>query len=382
MNKIFRAIGLISGTSMDGFDLALIETDGLSSVKCGSHMSVDYAQSFRARLVSALQDARLLTNAVDRMERPGVLQPVEQQLTELHITAVKDFLQSNNLKPTDIDLLGFHGQTVLHRPENRLTVQLGLGEMLAHETGIACAYDFRTADVLAGGQGAPLVPVYHQALAMNAGLALPIAVVNLGGVGNVTYLAEDDTILAFDTGPGNALLDDWIMRHTGQPMDRDGAIAAKGMVIEDVLSKLLDNPYFDKKPPKSLDRNDFDLAPLLTRLNDMSLEDGAKTLTAFTAHSLARANSHLPVPPNTWIISGGGAQNPTLMAELKQHLSGKVMRADDISSPGQTANWSSSFMEAEAFAYLAVRVEKGLPITFPTTTGVEMPMTGGKIARP
>ena len=340
---------------MDGIDLALIKTDGKNKIKRGANMSVAYEPEFRAKLVHALEDAREIRDA---SERPGNLNAVERLLTQKHAEAVSQFLKSKHLLKTDIDLLGFHGQTVLHRPDIQLTIQLGLGETLARKTGIETANDFRLSDVSEGGQGAPLVPIYHQVLVKSAGLELPVAVVNLGGVGNVTYIGDDgdqgSDMLAFDTGPGNALIDDWVMQHTGQPMDRDGAIAAKGTLSEPVLSELLDNPYFAKTPPKSLDRNDFSLAPV----EGMSLENGAKTLMAFTALSLARAVLHFPVPPKTWIISGGGAKNPTLMAELDERLEGKIMTADDL-------GWSAEFMEAEAFAYLAVRVKRGLPITFP-----------------
>ena len=385
----------MSGTSMDGIDLALIETDGENKIKRGANMSVAYDAAFRERLGRALQDAAVMTSAE---ERPGNLAPVERELTRKHAEAVTRFLNIRHLLKTDISILGFHGQTVLHRPDDKLTVQLGLGEDLANRTGIETAYDFRAADVAAGGQGAPLVPVYHHALVKSAGLELPVVIVNLGGVGNVTYIGEggDDgekgsELLAFDTGPGNALIDDWLMQHTGQPMDRDGEIAAKGTLSEPVLSELFDNPYFSSLPPKSLDRNEFSLSPL----KGMSLEDGAKTLTAFTAHSLARAVSHFPMPPKTWIISGGGTNNPTLMTELAKQLKGNVIRADAVTSAitsggseasdccnlhSTTSGWSSEFMEAEAFAYLAVRAKLGLPITFPTTTGVKAPMTGGRIA--
>jgi len=382
----------MSGTSMDGIDLALIETDGEYKIKRGANMSVAYDAAFRERLGKALQDAALMASAE---ERPGILAPVERELTRKHAEAVNKFLNIRHLLKTDISLLGFHGQTVLHRPDEKLTVQLGLGEDLAQRTGIKTAYDFRQSDVAAGGQGAPLVPVYHQALVKSAGLDLPVAIVNLGGVGNVTYISDDNEkgseLLAFDTGPGNALIDDWVMQHTGQPMDKDGEIAAKGTLSERVLSELLDNPYFSNPPPKSLDRNEFSLSPL----KGMSLENGAKTLAAFTALSLARATSHFPKPPKTWIISGGGTKNPTLMAELEMRLDGNVIRADNVTGRiksggaeagdccnlhSTTSGWSSEFMEAEAFAYMAVRSELGLPIAFPTTTGVPAPMTGGRIA--
>lgn len=368
MTKIYRAIGLMSGTSMDGIDVAPIETDGENRIKRGNAMHLSYRRNFRARLVKGLEDARSITS---RDQRPGILSALEWEVTRNHIEAVELLLKSRHLVKRDVSLIGFHGQTVLHRPENKLTVQLGKGEFLARQTGIRTVFDFRARDVEAGGEGAPLVPVYHQALAISARLPLPICVVNVGGVANVSWIGDGDELMAFDTGPGNALIDDWIWRHTGEPMDRDGRTAASGELSEKALSELMDHAYFAKAPPKSLDRSDFKLGPL----EGLSLEDGAKTLTAFTAHAIARAVSHFPTPPKTWVISGGGVQNPTLMGEIKNCLEGEVKTADDL-------GWSSEFMEAEAFAYMAVRSHLGRPITFPRTTGVPHPLTGGKIVSP
>ncbi len=399
LTKILRAIGLMSGTSMDGIDLALVETDGESVLKRGPGLAVPYDPAFRERLRGALEDACGL-GAAD--ERPGSLAGVEEELTFKHADAVARYLEEYGWDAGDIDILGFHGQTVMHRPEDHLTVQLGDGALLADKTGIRTACDFRSRDVAAGGEGAPLVPVYHQALAGSTGLDLPICIVNIGGVANVTWIGEGDELLAFDTGPGNALIDDWMARHGAEPMDRDGKCALEGKLSEPRLARLLDNPYFAETPPKSLDRDAFSL----DAVEGLSLEAGAATLTAFTALSIARADFHFPMPPKQWIITGGGARNPALMGELQKRLDGEVMAADKIAchnvtndgdTDGETArdratsavasdvasdNWSSEFMEAEAFAYLAVRCLKDLPLTFPGTTGVARPMTGGKVVEP
>ena len=263
-------------------------------------------------------------------------------------------------------LIGFHGQTILHRPERHWTWQIGDGALLARLTGIDVINDFRSADVKAGGQGAPLMPLYHAVMAREAGLAEPAVVVNIGGVAQVTYI-KGDLVLAFDTGPGNAPIDDWMHRHSGRPVDEDGAFAATGKVNDAALDKMLANAFFERVPPKSLDRMDFGMEAV----EGLSPADGAATLTAFTAASLARAREHFPDPAATWIVSGGGRHNKTLMGMLKARVNAPVLAAED-------AGWDGDALEAQGFAYLAMRSKKGLPLSLPTTTGVKQPMTGGK----
>jgi anhydro-N-acetylmuramic acid kinase len=278
-------------------------------------------------------------------------------------------LRKAGLTRADIAYIGFHGQTVLHRPSDRRTWQIGDGAALACATGIPVVNEFRLADVAAGGQGAPFAPLYHLVLTRN--MEHPVAVVNIGGVANVTYVGANGELIAFDTGPGNAALDDWAHLHTGEAVDRDGKLARSGRVNEAVLARMLDHPSFLRPPPKSLDRFDFPMAAV----ERLSAADGAATLTAFTAAAIARANEHLPQAPKAWIICGGGRHNPVLMAELRARLPGKVMTAEE-------AGWRGDFLEAEAFAYLAVRSVRGLPLSLPSTTGVPYPMTGGRLHQP
>jgi anhydro-N-acetylmuramic acid kinase len=360
---MLTAIGLMSGTSMDGVDIALLKTDGEAWVERGAFASYAYGDADRALLRQALSDAVAMRA---RDERPGVLSQAEALVTERHAQAVKSFLATHGLEAGSIDLIGFHGQTVLHRPQERLTVQIGDGAALARATGIRTIYDLRAADVAAGGQGAPLVPVYHRALVAASGLAGPVAVVNIGGVANVTFIGSaSGEPVAFDTGPGNALIDDLMLERTGVAVDRDGETAATGVVSEAILADMLAHPFFAKPFPKSLDRNDFSRAAV----SGLSTADAAATLTAFTARSIGLALQSLPAQPRLLIVCGGGARNPTLLRALRQ-LPCEVKTADDL-------GWSADAMEAEAFAYLAVRSLKGLPITFPGTTGVLAPMTGG-----
>jgi anhydro-N-acetylmuramic acid kinase len=352
MNKPILALGLMSGTSLDGIDAALVRTDGGSDVETGLSISVPYENGFRDRLRSVLGS-------------DGPLEQVEQALTHLHVEAVQTLIAQAGLKPSGVDLIGFHGHTILHDPAQSRTWQIGDGAFLAEATGIDVVCDFRSNDVAQGGQGAPLVPVYHLALA--ADLETPLAVLNIGGVANVTYLNGDETsLVAFDTGPGGALTDDWMNRKLGRPYDAGGACAATGTVSKPVLDQLLNTPYFDKPPPKSLDRDEFDT----NSVQGLSPENGAATLTAFTCETIVRAVDHLPVRPERWLVTGGGRHNKFLMAQLRRSLGVPV-------DPVESVGWQGDALEAQAFAYLAVRSRRGLPLTLPGTTGVIMPQTGG-----
>jgi anhydro-N-acetylmuramic acid kinase len=293
-------------------------------------------------------------------------------VTRAHAQAVEEFLAANRIDRGDVAVVGFHGQTVLHRPELRLTVQIGDGAALARLLRVPVVFDLRAADVAAGGQGAPLVPVFHRALVEGLARPHPVAVLNIGGVANVTYIDGAAELIACDTGPGNALIDDFMRARTGTPYDRDGAAAAKGRIDAAWLAAALARPFFAAPPPKSLDRNAF----AALDASALSVEDGAATLTAFTAAAVAAVVPLLPRPPRTWIVAGGGARNPTLMRMLAQRLKPATVET------AQAVGWSSDAVEAQAFAYLAVRALTGLPISFPDTTGAPRPMTGGVIARP
>jgi anhydro-N-acetylmuramic acid kinase len=372
------AIGLMSGTSLDGVDVALIDTDGTAlKVERTSNGFIEplgptgyrpYSDEERALLREALIDSEKIELPGDR---PGCLPDAEELVTRSHAEAVEAFLSENGLSPGDIGVIGFHGQTVVHRPDQRMTVQIGDGEALATRLGIPVVYELRRADIDAGGQGAPLVPVFHRALAEASGFAGPLGILNLGGVANVTLITARGDLLAFDTGPGNALIDDWMRERTGRPLDDGGRTAARGRPDGALLAWLLTHPFFARRPPKSLDRNWFShkLA------GQLSTEDGAATLTAFTAQAVARALDHAPEPPLRWIVAGGGSRNGELMRLLNYHLRAEITTADAV-------GWSSAYLEAQAFAYLAVLSCLGEPITFPSTTGIPEPLTGGVKALP
>lgn len=363
-----RAIGLMSGTSMDGVDAALIETDGDGQLTCGGHLEQAYTPEERALLRAALADA---VGMDDRTARPGALRAAEALVTRAHAAAVSALLAREGLAATAVDVVGFHGQTVLHRPERRFTVQIGDAAVLASTLGIPVVADFRAADVAAGGQGAPLVPVFHRALALASSLPRPLAILNLGGIGNITSIDAEGDLVAFDTGPGNALLDDLMMSRCGLPCDADGRAAACGRVDPNVLRDLLADPYFTRPLPKSLDRGDLTSHAAAA----LTLEDAAATLTAFTAESVGLGLAMLPYLPQTLIVAGGGARNPSMVAALRASLPCPVRTADDI-------GWSSGALEAQAFGYLAVRRLVGLPATFSGTTGVPQPVVAGVLNYP
>ncbi len=360
----------MSGTSLDGVDVALIETDGERITAFGPTGYRPYAESEQQLLRRALAEGALLK---DRFARPGILAEAEAFVTNVHAETVEAFVQTEGINKAAIAVVGFHGQTVLHKPTARLTVQIGDGEALAARLKLPVAYDFRAVDVAAGGQGAPVVPVFHQALARKLDRPHPIAVLNVGGVANVTYVDGGDPI-ACDTGPGNALIDDFMRARTGAPLDRDGDQAARGRVDEAFVARVLESSFFAEPYPKSLDRNAFAFANI--GLPDFSVADGAATLSRLTAASVARVVPHLPSAPRTWIVAGGGARNPTLMRMLASSLKPATVETADA------VGWSSQAIEAQAFAYLAVRTLNDMPITFPATTGAPRPMCGGVVVKP
>ncbi len=372
--KQFLAIGLMSGTSMDGVDCALINSDAHTAKAVGKMVHLPYSPDMRRDIAGAMKEAQRLGNSVLQNEK---LNQLETKLTNIHAEAVRKILSENNLNPKDIDVVGFHGQTLLHRPDQGWSWQIGDGQLLANMVNIAVVNDFRRHDVENGGQGAPLVPIYHQALIkarvdQGHGVKWPIALINIGGVSNITWLHNDAErkMLAFDTGPGNAFIDDWVKKHTGEPMDIDGALAAKGKIDHVLVTKWLGNEYFTQPPPKSLDRLGFSVMGL----ESLSLEDGAATLLDFTVKTIQIALEHCPQKPEYIYICGGGRHNKTLMSKLKEG----GIPVDSVEKLG----WCGDALEAEAFAFLACRHLLYLPITFPETTGIHQPSTGGKLYRP
>ena len=351
-----NALGLMSGTSLDGVDAALIRTDGTSIKAHGPALTLPYSPELRAQLRS------LLDTAPDLTPDNPVLKVVEHGLTHVHVQAVQRLRQM--APDMAVDVVGFHGQTILHRPGR--TWQIGDAAYLSAQTNLPVVHDFRTADVAAGGEGAPLAPLYHAALLCNR--PRPVAVLNIGGVANLTLLTRDGLVMACDTGPGNALMDDWAYQHTGTPCDTNGQLATLGKVDRTVLERMLAHPFFQQPAPKSLDRMSFHHA--LAQCAGLSATDGAATLLALTVQAIAR--TPLPELPQDWFVCGGGRRNPALMAALAQALPGSVYPAEQL-------GWNGDALEAECFGFLAVRSLAGLPLSLPTTTGVPSPQTGGRL---
>ncbi len=352
---MLRAIGLMSGTSLDGVDAAWVETDGEQVGRLGPALTLPYDAALRADLRRLLDLAPGL--AADDLR----VTDAAARLTRRHAEAVAALGEA-------ADIIGFHGQTILHRPAERRTWQIGDAALLARLAGMPVAYDFRSADVAAGGEGAPLAPVFHAAMAQ--GLARPLAVLNIGGVANVTFLGADGALLACDTGPGNGPLDDWVQRHTGAAFDRDGALASAGRPDRTVLARLLAHPYFARPAPKSLDRLEFAAALAASGLAALTAADGAATLVAFITEAVAR--TALPSAPRRWLVTGGGRRNAAILAALRDRLGVPVEAVE-------TVGWNGDALEAQCFAVLAARVRRGLPLSYPGTTGVPAALTGGRI---
>ena len=349
------AIGLMSGTSLDGVDAALLESDGETVVRRGAALTIPYEIVLRDEIRACFTGNGDVPRAAHR-------------LTCKAVEAVERLLELAGLRACAIDVVGFHGQTIAHRPAEGFTWQIGNGALLADATGIDVVCDFRSRDMASGGEGAPLAALYHAVLTASLDRS-PVAVLNIGGITNVTWIGAG-SVIAFDTGPGGALLDDWILSRTGQPFDRDGGIAARGRPRRDLVEAVLEgNPWFDRPPPKSLDRADTTID-----LEGLSTADGAATLAALTAGAVNRARRFMPAEPVLWIVCGGGRYNRHMLAELRHCLGAEVKVAEDV-------GWNGDSLEAEAFAFLAVRSLAGLPLSLPSTTGCREAVTGGALHR-
>ena len=351
-NKVYTAMGLMSGTSLDGIDVALVSTDGKDYTELLGFETFPYTYAQR----------EVIKVAFGKRHSDEVTAAAEEAITQAHIEAVRDFLKKNDEKP---ELIGFHGQTILHDPSQKFTWQIGDAGKLAEAIGVDVVGDMRMADIEAGGQGAPLLPLCHRAFASH--IDKPIAILNLGGVGNVTWLGEGrEDILAFDTGPANALIDDLVQARTGKSYDSDGRLATAGTPQNEIITKWLTHAYFQKEPPKSLDRDEWDVG----EIENLNLEDAVATLAEFTARSVVTSVLKLPGQPRGLYVAGGGRKNKYMMARLQEMLGFPVAAVEDL-------GWNGDALEAQGFAYLAVRSVLGLSLTLPSTTGVAAPMTGG-----
>lgn len=356
MSSKFSAavLGLMSGTSLDGIDAAIVETDGEEIFSFGKALHRPFSQQLRHQLNQAIQtpslDAELWA---------------AKQITDAHLEIIAEVLKSNEVD--EVKLIGFHGQTILHVPDKKISKQIGDAAQIARQTGIDVVANFRQADMAAGGQGAPLAPLYHLALVRKMRVVQPTAIINIGGVANITYIDETKgDLIAFDTGPGNGLMDEWALRYLGLSFDEGGRLAAKGKIDEAALLGYMKNDYFQKPPPKSLDRHSF----TLDRIKGLSVENGMATLLALSVSSIAHSQNYLPTAPKSWIVCGGGRHNNYLMSSLAQVLPNTVMQAEKV-------GWQGDMIEAQCFAFLAMRSVRGMPLSLPSTTGCDAPTSGG-----
>ncbi len=367
-----QVLGFMSGTSLDGIDMAILRTDGETIDSFGPSGEAPLPDDVRTLVLKAIVAGRSWARGTPE---PEVFAQAARAIAEAHALAAAGFLNHHAMGFADLDLIGFHGQTVLHEPPTARAVgrtkQLGDAALLASLTGVRTAYDFRSIDVAAGGQGAPLVPVYHAALARRSALIGPVAILNIGGVANVTFVSEGGDLLAFDTGPGNGPLDQWVEFHGLGRYDAGGALSQSGQVHEAVLDQMMSHGFFTQTGPKSLDRYDFTAKPV----EGLSPEDGAATLAAFVAQSVAHGLAQAPQSPRALMVCGGGRHNGAILEGLRQRCGVPVVTAED-------AGWRGDAVEAEAFAFLAARTVRGLPISFPGTTGVAQPLVGGRVVEP
>ncbi len=365
-----KVLGFMTGTSLDGVDMAVLDSDGEAQLSFGPWAEKPMPKAARSVLEDTIKAALAWPRGA---EEPAIFAEARRVIVDTHLEAMDLFLRDNGLKLADFDALGAHGQTVLHeRPKAGVpgrTVQLFDGQRFADETGVTVVCDFRQADIAAGGEAAPLAPVYHRALVQSAGLALPVVVVNLGGVANITVIEADGGLTALDTGPANGLMDQWMRQHGHGDFDHEGRIAASGQADAGIVTAYMGHPYFSASAPKSLDRYDFTLSPV----QELAFNDGMATLSAFTLQSLLAGVRLTGARPKTVVLAGGGRHNAHLVNQIKAALAPtRVVLAEDL-------GWRGGAVEAEAFAYMAIRALRGLPISFPGTTGVKAPLTGGQV---
>ena len=366
--KIYTALGLMSGTSVDGIDIATLITDGKTKIKLGPSEYYPFSKSFSTKIKSVFKTKL----NVEKSRKQKRIVEIENEFTHLNLIAINKFLKKNKINKKKIDVIGFHGQTISHNPSNGYSWQIGNSQKLANLLNIKVVSNFRENDIKNGGQGAPLTPIFHYYLTKK--IKKKICFINLGGISNVTYFNHRiktglNNMVAFDAGPCCSLIDDWISKNSNKKFDNFGSLARKGNIKKKIIHDFLRKSYFSKLPPKSLDRSFFSLS-LLRKLN---IEDGAATLNYLVAESLLKAFYYFPNNPELCILSGGGRLNKFLVELISNKLKKpRVLLAEKY-------NWNGDSIEAHAFAYLSVRKLLNLPITFPKTTGVKKPLTAGQI---
>jgi anhydro-N-acetylmuramic acid kinase len=358
MPKVKTALGLMSGTSIDGIDIALIKSDGHQINERGIGKYYPYSQKIQNSL------SKLINNKINSLLE---IKQIEQEITKNHITAVLDFLTTNKIDNKEIDIIGFHGQTILHSPEQKITWQIGNAQMLASAVNIDVVADFRTKDIVCGGQGAPMVPIYHLALFKNYNK--PLVVLNIGGVANITYIedSQPENLIAFDVCFGNAPINDFVKRKIGKNFDEDGILATRGEVNKYLAQAILEIEYFKQKPPKSLDRNQFN--EIINQFPYLKIENVLASLVYVIARSISGSMKFFPKQPEQIVVCGGGRKNLAIINSIRNVVGIKTNNIDDINIDG-SKKIDGDFIEAEAFGFLAIRNLLDLAISYPKTTGI------------
>ena len=363
MNKNLYSLGLMSGTSLDGIDASIIKSNGEQFVEIVDDIYLEYDDQLKSKLKKTI-DMCLSQSEFKKLSKN--VNEIEKEITFCHAKVCKLILEKN--KNINIDLVGFHGQTVLHKPQEGYSIQIGDSQLLSKLINKTVVSNFRKNDISNGGQGAPLAPLYHRVILSKIKSKLPSVIVNIGGISNITYVDNKNRVISFDTGPGNYLIDKWVKTNSKMEFDDGGLLAKSGQSNENILKKFINNPYYKKNYPKSLDVKDFNLSDL----NKIGLEDGCATLSMLTAMSICMAIRSFDEDPNTILFSGGGRKNKFIIDNIKKIIKKQIYLIDEF-------NFNGDFIESQAFAYLAIRSYLKKFITLPTTTGVKNPCLGGII---
>lgn len=369
MKQLITSIGLMSGTSVDGIDISTIQSDGEDKLVLLGDYYYKYSDSFRSEIMG-LKD--IILKKEDLRKHEKIIKEIEKKITTTHALAVEENLEKLKIDRKNIDIVGFHGQTVFHSFRDKISKQIADGKLLSSLIKLDVVNDFRSSDINNGGQGAPLTPIYHSLIQKIKKIKLPVAFVNIGGIANITYIGPDSKMLSFDTGPGNSLIDRYLKIKSNNKInfDEEGKIASRGNPDEIILESYLNDPYFEMKPPKTLDINDF----TISLIRGLSYENSVATLTELTARTIVNAFFLVPEKPKKILLCGGGRKNKFLVERIKKTSQIETVNIDEYELDGD-------FTESQAFGYLAIRALLKKPISFPETTGVKNSITGGKITK-
>ena len=370
MKKLKTAIGIMSGTSLDGMDFSIIKSDGEKTINSNYNITYQYSQEFKNDIKKLIKNIN--SSDLERIEEIEGYKEIESGINKFVVSRMSDFLISSNIKIHEIDVIGFHGQTVIHQPNKKISHQIGCGDYLSKKLHVPFVTNFRNADILNGGQGAPLVPIFHKAIFSHP--HSNSAIVNIGGIVNITWLKNKQLFLSTDLGPGNVLMDQFCIKHLNQPYDMDGAFALQGKVNFDLLKKWMNLHFINQSVPKSFDNYIFKIEDYLIENNNLSSFDILATFNKFCADIITDSKKFFSSTIDRWILCGGGAKNKCLLKNIQDNVE-NVLISNEL-------GWDADFIESQAFAYLAIRKTKGLYSTFIETTGTKTPTICGELYEP